>query len=114
MSCRNTDTPAADQALEDYDSSVFCLINQQRAVHGSSKLRPNGLLRRAAHDYATSMEVGRFFSHFGDFSGHPIGATPISRLRQVGYIRSHSAWIVGENLHWTNGRAQHPRQDRRA
>ncbi|HSD23571.1 MAG TPA: CAP domain-containing protein [Solirubrobacterales bacterium] len=99
--CQNTHTTAIDQALEDFDASVFCLINEQRAVHGRSALRPNGRLRRAAYDYATSMELGGFFSHYGDFFGHPAGATPISRLRQIGYIRRHNVWIVGENLHWT-------------
>jgi uncharacterized protein YkwD len=101
MNCQNTDTPAAAQAIEDFDASVFCLINQQRAAHGRNLLRTNGQLHRAAYDYATSMELGGFFSHYGDFSGHPAGATPISRLRQIGYIRSDSVWIVGENLHWT-------------
>jgi uncharacterized protein YkwD len=101
MGCENTDTPAIDQALEEFDASVFCLINQQRIAFGRSVLGPNGLLHQAAYDYAGSMEVGHFFSHFGDFAGHPIGATPMSRLRQIGYIRAHHVWIVGENLHWT-------------
>lgn len=114
MSCQNTDTPAAGQALGDFDASVFCLINQQRATHGRSLLRPNGLLQRAAYDYATSMEAGHFFSHFGDFAGHPIGATPISRLRQIGYIRSHNVWIVGENLHWTTAEHSTPAETVRA
>jgi uncharacterized protein YkwD len=108
MSCQNTNIPAADQALEDFDSSVFCLINRERASHARSRLRPNGLLHRAAFDYASSMEAGGFFSHYGDFFGHPVGATPISRLRQIGYIRPHNVWIVGENLHWTTAEESTP------
>jgi uncharacterized protein YkwD len=108
MGCQNTNTPAADQALEDFDASVFCLINQERASHGRRSLRPNGALHRAAYDYATSMETGGFFSHYGDFFGHPAGATPVSRLRQIGYIRPHNVWIVGENLHWTTAEASTP------
>jgi uncharacterized protein YkwD len=108
MTCENTNTPAADQALEDFDASVFCLINRQRSSYGRSLLRPNGLLHRAASDYAASMEIGRFFSHYGDFVGHPIGATPISRLRQIGYIRRHNVWMVGENLHWTTAENSTP------
>ena len=99
--CQNTDVPAIDQTLDDFDASVFCLINQQRTAHGRGFLRPNAALQRAALDYATSMETGGFFSHYGDFFGHPAGATPVSRLRQVGYIRRREVWIVGENLHWT-------------
>jgi uncharacterized protein YkwD len=108
MSCQNTNTRAVDQSLEEFDASVFCLINQQRAAHGRMALRPNGALRRAAFDYANSMEAGRFFSHDGDFSGHPVGATPISRLRQVGYIRPRYVWVVGENLHWTTAEHSTP------
>ena len=47
------------------------------------------------------MEMGGFFSHYGDFFGHPVGAAQVSRLRQIGYIRRRYVWIVGENLHWT-------------
>ena len=54
------------------------------------------------------MEAGGFFSHYGDFFGHPVGATPISRLRQIGYIRSDTVWIVGENLHWTTAEHSTP------
>jgi uncharacterized protein YkwD len=100
-SCQNTETPAFAQALEDFDASVHCLVNEQRAVHGRHQLRRNGRLRRAAFDYVISMEAGRFFSHYGDFFGHPVGATPVSSLRQVGYIRPHGFWMIGENLHWT-------------
>jgi len=99
--CPNADAPAAALALEDFDASAFCLINQQRVAYGRKGLRPNGLLQRAAYDYATSMELGGFFSHYGDFHGHPAGATPVSRLRQIGYIRRHDAWMAGENLRWT-------------
>jgi uncharacterized protein YkwD len=108
MSCQNTITRAVDQSLEEFDASVFCLINQQRAAHGRTALRPNEALRGAAFDYASSMEAGRFFSHYGDFLGHPVGATPISRLRQVGYIRPRHVWIVGENLHWTTAEHSTP------
>jgi uncharacterized protein YkwD len=101
MSCQDTNTRAADQALEEFNASVFCLINQQRASHGRSHLRPDPTLQRAAQEYVASMEAGGFFSHYGDFLGNPAGATPVSRLRQVGYIRPHHAWMVGENLHWT-------------
>jgi uncharacterized protein YkwD len=99
--CQNPDVPAVAQALEDFDASVFCLINEQRVAFGRKPLRPNGELGRAAFDYASSMEMGGFFSHYGDFAGHPSGASPVSRLRQIGYIRAHNVWIVGENLHWT-------------
>ena len=54
------------------------------------------------------MEAGGFFSHYGGFAGHPSGASPISRLRQVGYILAQNVWIVGENLHWTTAEQSTP------
>jgi uncharacterized protein YkwD len=108
MGCENTNTRSADQALPDFDASVFCLINQERIAHHRGRLRPNGVLYGAAFDYASSMEAGGFFSHYGDFFGHPAGATPVSRLRQVGYIRPRNVWMVGENLHWTTAAQSTP------
>jgi uncharacterized protein YkwD len=37
-----------------------------------------------------------------------LGATPTSRLRQIGYIRRHNVWMVGENLHWTTAERSTP------
>jgi uncharacterized protein YkwD len=106
--CQDTATPAAEQELEVFDASVFCLINEQRGAYGQSTLRPNALLQTAALDYSVSMETGGFFSHYGDFVGHPIGATPVSRLRQIGYIHRREVWMVGENLHWTTAELSTP------
>jgi uncharacterized protein YkwD len=106
--CQDPETPAAEQELEVFDASVLCLINEQRSAYGRSTLRPNALLQTAALDYSVSMETGGFFSHYGDFLGHPIGATPVSRLRQIGYIRRREVWIVGENLHWTTAEQSTP------
>jgi uncharacterized protein YkwD len=106
--CGYATTPAAEQTLDAFDASVFCLINEQRSAYGHPGLRPNGLLQRAALDYSVSMETGGFFSHYGDFVGHPIGATPVSRLRQIGYIHRREVWMVGENLHWTTAELSTP------
>jgi uncharacterized protein YkwD len=106
--CPNASVPAAQLSLPQFDGSVFCLINKRRAANGRTTLRPNGALQRAAYDYAGSMEVGRFFSHYGDFAGHSTGSNPIQRLRQMGYIRPHYVWIVGEDLHWTTAEESAP------
>jgi uncharacterized protein YkwD len=83
------------------ERSVFCLINKRRAQHGVRTLTSNRLLHQAAVGYTDSMMVGRFFSHYGDFQGHADSSDPISRLREVGYIRPGYAWIVGEDLRWS-------------
>src|SRR3954453_24072621 len=93
--CPDTDLPAAGLSLEAFDASIFCQINETRAANGVQRLRPNPLLRRAAVQslrpnplirlpavsYTNSLLIGIFFSHPGDFAGHPNSSTPIGRAR---------------------------------
>ena len=83
--CPDTDTPAAQLSLDQFDASMSCLINEVRTDSGVQTLRPNPLLRRAAVAYTNSLLRGRFFSHHGDFAGHPRSSTLIGRLRQIVY-----------------------------
>jgi uncharacterized protein YkwD len=99
--CPDVNTPARKLSPTRMERSVFCLINKRRAQHGVRTLTPNRLLHQAAVGYTDSMMVGRFFSHYGDFQGHPDSSDPIQRLREAGYIRPGYAWIVGEDLRWS-------------
>ena len=99
--CPDTDVSAAQLTLDQFDASMFCLINETRAANGVRTLRPNPRLRRAAVSYTNSLLRGRFFSHHGDFDGHPHSSTPVGRLREVGYVRRGYVWIVGEDLRWS-------------
>jgi uncharacterized protein YkwD len=101
--CPNAATNVADLPLPDFESSVTCLINEQRAQNGLAALRPNGLLHDAAWIYATSMLSGDFYNHYGCLNGRNDCSTPIGRLRLLGYIRPGWAWVVGETL-----RGAHP------
>src|SRR4051794_27752496 len=69
--CPNSDVASAQLTLRQFDDAVLCLINQQRVGYGVGPLHPNRLLRRAASQYTSSLLRGRFFSHHGDFAGHP-------------------------------------------
>jgi uncharacterized protein YkwD len=106
--CANTDLAAAQLTLEQFDDSLSCLINEYRAGNGLQQLRPNPLLRRAAWAYTNSLLRGRFFSHHGDFAGHPHSSTPIGRLREIGYIRLGWVWVVGEDLRWSTPETSSP------
>lgn len=106
--CSNADVPAAQITLDQFDASMFCLINQARAANGVQALRPNPLLTRAAVAYTSSLLEGRFFSHHGDFAGHPHSSTPVGRLRQIGYVRQGYVWIVGEDLRWSTPETSSP------
>lgn len=106
--CPYTDAPAAQLTLDQFDASMFCLINETRAANGVRTLRPNPLLHRAAAWYTNSLLEGHFFSHHGDFSGHPHSSTPIGRAREVGYVRPGYVWIVGEDLRWSTPETSSP------
>jgi uncharacterized protein YkwD len=99
--CADAELPAAQLTLEGFDESLSCLINEYRAGSGLQQLRPNPVLHRAAWAYANSLLRGRFFSHHGDFAGHPHSSTTVGRLREIGYIRPGYVWIVGEDLRWS-------------
>jgi uncharacterized protein YkwD len=99
--CPSRDTPAAQMPLEAFDAAMFCMVNETRLDNGVQPLRPNRLLHRAAETYTESLIEGRFFSHHGDFSGHPHSSTPVGRLREIGYVRPGYVWVVGEDLRWS-------------
>jgi uncharacterized protein YkwD len=106
--CPNMDTPAAELTLNQFNDSMFCMINETRAENGVQALGPNPLLRKAASAYTNSLLRGRFFSHHGDFAGHPHSSTPIGRLREIGYIRPGYVWVVGEDLRWSTPETSTP------
>jgi uncharacterized protein YkwD len=108
-SCPDADVPAVQLTLEQFDASIFCMVNRQRASHGFRTLRPNAQLQQAAGRYSNSMLVGQFFSHYGDLAGNGTGSNPIARMRITGYIRPHYAWIVGEDLRWATAETSTPR-----
>jgi uncharacterized protein YkwD len=100
-SCPNMEMPAAQLTLDQFNDSMFCMVNQTRTDYSLQTLRPNPLLRRAASAYTNSLLRGRFFSHHGDFAGHPHSSTPVGRLREIGYVRPGDVWVVGEDLRWS-------------
>ena len=106
--CPNTDVAATQLTLRQFDDSVFCLINQQRAANGDQQLHPSPLLRRAASQYTRSLLRGRFFSHHGDFAGRPSAMGSVGRLRQIGYVRPGYVWVVGEDLRWSTPETSSP------
>jgi uncharacterized protein YkwD len=110
IDCPYVDMPSAQLTLDQFDGSVFCLINHDRSVNGVRRLRPNPLLRRAAWDYTNALLRGRFFSHHGDFAGRQNASTPIKRLRTIGYVRPGYVWVVGEDLHWSTPETSSPGQ----
>jgi uncharacterized protein YkwD len=91
--CANTNLHPTPANLSLIRSAVFCLVNRERARHGEHALRPNMRLRRAAQAHSESMAQGGYFNHVS-----PGGATPLARMRSVGYISNAAGYEVGENI----------------
>ncbi|HYF27254.1 MAG TPA: CAP domain-containing protein, partial [Baekduia sp.] len=75
------------------DDATLCLLNEQRAAHGLSALRPGPeSLAAPARLYAQDLVTRRFFAHVS-----PDGVTLAQRL--AAYAVG-SDWAIGENLAW--------------
>jgi uncharacterized protein YkwD len=78
------------------DAATVCLVNQVRAQHGVAAMRFSTRLAQAAQRHAADMVASDYFGHVG-----PAGDTPVSRIRDTGYLRNTSVgYVVGENLAW--------------
>jgi len=93
--CTNTQLTPTPRNLKLIRAATLCLINRERATHGEHALRPNVRLRRAAQEHTESMAFGDYFEHVG-----PRGQTPLTRMRDAGYISSRVGYEVGENIAW--------------
>lgn len=77
-------------------AATLCLINRERAQNGEGALKPVAALEASAQDHTDSMVSEDYFEHVG-----PNGSTPLSRIRNVGYIPSSSdGYVIGENIAW--------------
>jgi uncharacterized protein YkwD len=75
--------------------AITCLINQQRAAAGQTRLDPDGKLRRAAQRHNNRMDGTGCFAH-----QCPGEADLGSRLRNVGYTSGASRFSYAENVAW--------------
>jgi uncharacterized protein YkwD len=80
------------------ESSIACLINEERAAHGVQPVQPNAELRQAALAHSTEMVSQGYFAHTS-----PTGVTFIDRIVDTGYTQGARSWEIGENLAWGTG-----------
>jgi uncharacterized protein YkwD len=77
-------------------TATLCLVNRERLSRGESALKADDQLQQAAQGHSQDMAAGDYFEHTGRG-----GSTPVSRMRQAGYIfSSHIGYAVGENIAW--------------
>jgi len=100
--CRHSDALPSMSNLGQLRSAVRCLLNRERTLRGLPKLKPRGMLAKAAQRHGENMVRERFFSHVA-----PNGSTPQRRIRFAGYYRGD---YLGENLAWGSEGYATPRQ----
>jgi uncharacterized protein YkwD len=97
-SCPNTDVQVTGLSQSAMESSIACLVNEQRAAHGVKPVEANGDLWQAALSHSTEMVNQGYFEHTS-----PAGVTFVDRILQTGYTWGTRSWELGENLVWGNG-----------
>ncbi|HKH41421.1 MAG TPA: CAP domain-containing protein [Solirubrobacterales bacterium] len=102
-SCPGANLQVSGLSQSAMESSIACLINEQRAGHGVRPVQPNAALRQAALGHSTEMISQRYFEHTS-----PAGVTFVDRIEAAGYTRGARSWEVGENLAWGSGSLSTP------
>jgi uncharacterized protein YkwD len=93
--CAGAEAEAQTVSPTELESSVTCLINQERAKAGLRFLRSSGRLRQAALSHSQDMVRRGYFKHTS-----PSGKTFVDRIIATGYARRARRWLLGENLIW--------------
>jgi uncharacterized protein YkwD len=97
-SCPNANVQVSGLGQGAMESSIGCLINEQRAAYGLRPVMPNASLRQAALSHSDEMVRQGYFEHTS-----PAGVTFVDRIEATGYTRGARVWEVGENLVWGTG-----------
>jgi uncharacterized protein YkwD len=80
------------------ESSITCLVNDERTSNGLQPVTSNSDLRDAALSHSNEMINESYFEHTS-----PAGLTFIDRIESTGYMHGARSWTVGENLVWGTG-----------
>jgi uncharacterized protein YkwD len=96
--CGPVDTQVTGLSQGQMESSIGCLINEERASYGLQPVTPDADLRQAALSHSDEMISQGYFEHTS-----PAGLTFIDRIEATGYMQGVRSWEVGENLVWGTG-----------
>jgi uncharacterized protein YkwD len=96
--CGPVDTQVTGLNEAQMESSITCLINDERTTYGLQPVTPNDDLREAAVSHSNEMIDEGYFEHTS-----PAGLTFMDRIEQTGYMQGARSWTVGENLVWGTG-----------
>jgi uncharacterized protein YkwD len=96
--CGPVNTQVSGLSQGQMESSIGCLINQERTANGLQPVTLNADLRQAALSHSNEMISLGYFEHTS-----PAGLSFIDRIQATGYLRGTRSWEVGENLVWGTG-----------
>ena len=96
--CGPVNTQVRGLSQGQMESSISCLINEERTSYGLQPVTPNADLRQAALSHSNEMISQGYFEHTS-----PAGLSFIDRIEATGYMRGARSWEVGENLVWGTG-----------
>jgi len=102
--CADTGVQVTGLSQAAMESSIACLINEERTAYGVPPVQANSDLREAALSHSREMVDQSYFEHTS-----PAGVTFIDRIAATGYTRGVRSWEVGENLVWGTGTLSTPR-----
>lgn len=102
-SCPSTGVRVTGLSQGAMESSIACLINEERAAYGVQPVQANAELRQAALGHSTEMVSQGYFDHIS-----PTGVTFIDRIVATGYTQGARSWELGENLVWGTGALSTP------
>ena len=91
--CPSADSLPEELSVDDYATSLMCVVNETRREWGRPGFTPQRNLRRAADWQADDMVAREYFSHTASD-----GDTLSDRLEQANFIPSSGRWRAGENL----------------
>jgi uncharacterized protein YkwD len=96
--CPDTQVRVLGLSQSAMESSIACLINEERAANGAPAVEPNPALRQAALSHSDEMVRLGYFEHTS-----PAGVTFAQRIQDTGYTQGARYWELGENLVWGTG-----------
>jgi uncharacterized protein YkwD len=96
--CPGADVVPVAGNLPQVAEATLCLLNDERAAAGLSRISEAQGLTQPSAAYSARMVTERFFAHVA-----PDGASLTDRLEATGYIDPDGDWTVGENIAWGQG-----------
>jgi uncharacterized protein YkwD len=102
--CDNEGKGPGEISIDEAREALVCLVNERRKKQGVRRLRTDERLQSAAQAHSVSMDADNYFAH-----NSPGGSSPLTRIRNSGYLAGADSWGIAENINWGIGGQATPR-----